>query len=256
MSLSVASTGHTLSFAIDSTSDEMFSIDPVIPNNRYELILWELKPFGTSKVIAKDSTNTFSAPIWSPDGNKIIFFERVFGNTNGKPFLFDLQSNRLTALTFSGVIAGTKLGWSPDGKSIALGMTTQQGAGLYLYNVDSKNVKLVTSTPQNPANVVRSPDGKMIVFALFKQLPGYLFSEELPLLDVTTARTSIIQEGGLGTLNSYNAVWSPDSKNIAFFTNAENDHFLLKIYNVTTSQSFEQNIPGLYSDRSISITAP
>ncbi len=233
-----------------------FSTDSEEPGNRYQVLLWDLRNH-SKRIIAQSPTEPFSNPMWSPDGKRAVFFESTFPNDTANPLLFNLESGSLAELRFQGTVINTKVGWSPDGSQIALGMTTAKATGVYVYNVDNQAGHLATSTPQIPTNLVWSPNGEMIAFELHKRLAEDHVSMELILLDLRSGTISTIQEGGLnGKYFNYNAVWSPDGSNLAYITNAGSDHLMLNVYNLGVSKNMEFEIPGFYADTILWINAP
>ncbi len=236
--LSIAPNGDYLSFSTDSEKS----------NNRYQIFLWDLKDH-TRKVIAQDQSNSFSTPIWSPNSKELVYFKNTFPSNITNPLIFDLQSGTSIEFAPEGEITSTKLAWSPEGDQITFGMTTKRGSGLYSYDINSKKITLMTSTPQSPENIVWSPDGKMIVYELQKRDAVNNISIELALLELATRKVSIIQEGELdGRYFSYNTVWSPDSKYIAFFTHAGLGELELNLVQVNNLDSYRLQIPGFYAD--------
>ncbi len=249
----VSPTGEELALISiqDVVDDDVKNLSPVDPFTGeyvyrkliYELSLVNLKT-GKKKMIVQD-IRQLSSPKWSPDGKKMVFFYDPYSTNTGIPQLVDVQSSEQIELGIPGKVSSYGPGWSPDGKFIPFGVTTEEhGAGIYLYNVANKDGQFVTSTVGLPRNMIWSPDGNMIVFEVPIQKNAPLFSSELWVLDLTTGQTFILQEDTLGSSDSYYTVWSSDSQNIAYFTDIKKQHFILNVFNIKTTHVSKYALQG------------
>ena len=159
-------------------------------------------------------------PAWSPDG-QFIAFQRNFVKT-------DVQSSQI----FLVAADGTKLGplmppmkgvvdmhptWSPDGQSIVFSSDRGGNFELYLYTISSDQVIQLTHTKLGVENLepTWSPDGKWIAFTR-QGVAATVTPSSLYILMVAKGITYKLTPPTLMGRGDHDAVWSPDSKRIAF----------------------------------------
>nr|WP_321234128.1 PDZ domain-containing protein [uncultured Psychroserpens sp.] len=147
------------------------------------------KENGTWRNITNSSGIADRAPIWSPNGNKIVWFsdksgeyQMVIADQDGK----NQESIKLPNKTFY-----FQPDWSPDGKYIAY---TDTDFNIWVINLDSKKaVKADTegyAHPNRSMNPVWSPDSKWIAYAKqnnsnFKSIYAYSVDSKkvIPITD-------------------------------------------------------------------------
>ena len=89
---------------------------------------------------------------WSPDGNKLIFSQRVSGDEKSTPYVMDVDGNNKMPLVSEPGMYGSP-SWSPDGKHIAFLSTDTQNPGLQrLYVVAANGNNLRDVTEMLPSN--------------------------------------------------------------------------------------------------------
>ena len=160
-------------------------------------------------------------PAWSPDG-QFVAFQRNFVKT-------DLPSSQI----FLVAADGTKLGplmppkegvvdmhptWSPDGQSIVFASDRGGNFELYLYSLWSgDDVIQLTYTKLGVENLepAWSPDGKWIVFTR-QGAAATVTPSSLYILKVENGMIYKLTPPTLMGRGDHDAVWSPDSRRIAF----------------------------------------
>lgn len=166
--------------------------------------LWTLSRLtGKPKRILAPLQGDVRSPAFSPDGKRILFtldqrgVEMWTVNADGS------APRRLTARLRGGFAA-----WAPDGKSIALAVTTQHGdLRQHLYAIAAKGGRLHRLSPEETAGAPAwSPDGRWIAYANF--------NSEIRMVhpngsgEVVVAR---LPGEEVGTL-----IWSPDGRHLAY----------------------------------------
>ena len=105
----------------------------------------------------------------------------------------------------------TKMSQSPDGTKLAL----IHNEDIWIYNMDEKDLKQITKTPEKKKWVAWSPDSRMLSYWAFVDTPDW------------EVETRIIPSDGgkpIKTLNNcmvFPFGWSPDSKSVVLFQNDE-----------------------------------
>lgn len=256
-----SNTNDIYSVGIDGSDLERLTNDDyndfhhnITPDGRYLAFetYWEA-PYNLYKVfvldtdsknrilVTENANNQYGSILWSPDSKTLIFFENGNQETGDQLFLFGIEREELKELgiEISGQI--TNLAWSPDGGYIVLGADDDSQSGIYLFNVQTNEISQLMLTKGSPRNFAWSPDGKKILFELLS-LEDY--SSQLHLLSIEDGKTITIQEGNLeGAHFSYQSLWSPDGKYVAYFVDLDRDNWRLRLQDIETSKSWELELP-------------
>lgn len=163
-----------------------------------------------------------TAPSWSPDGSRIVFAGLTGGITN--LFSSTVEGDDLQQLT-DNRYAHLHPKWSPDGKKIAV--TTDRGPNtnidslifgnynIALFDLETKEVELLTETGGNHINPVWSQDGSELLFISDMNGIPNIYSIELETRDIyqitnfVTGISGIITESPAITL-------APETGRLAF----------------------------------------
>jgi RNA polymerase sigma factor (sigma-70 family) len=158
-------------------------------------------------------------PVWSPDGNKIMFTSQRDGETG--IYVVDADGKNLRRLTENNRLSQTEPAWSPDGKKIAFRRQQFSKDDICVMNADGSDVKNLTAARDFVYNghPAWSPDGRRILFCSSRDyvpVPGgtntsncYLYVMDADggnvtkLTKVSTAADQLLP------------AWSPDGKRIA-----------------------------------------
>ena len=107
---------------------------------------------GTSILKLLDSPSNESFPMWSPNGQYILF--QQFHSPNGTTdinsyeiFVLNLLTDEVKALTNNNYL-DIAARWSPDGSTIAFLSQADGGSEIYVMNADGSDVKKVTITDE------------------------------------------------------------------------------------------------------------
>lgn len=125
------------------------------------------QPFTSMDVFELEWAND---PQISPDGKHIVYARGSMDIMN------DRRQSRLWVIEADGT-GHQKLTsfdrnesnarWSPSGDRIAFSSSTDQGAELFVYWMNSQKVARISQLPSSPRSLSWSPDGKQIAFSMF-----------------------------------------------------------------------------------------
>jgi len=141
----------------------------------------------------------------SPDGKKVAFV--VHGEVFAASAADGGDATRLTATT----AAESDLAWAPDSRRLVYVSARDGAKHLYSYTFATGKETRLTNAATNDASPRFSPDGKMLAFQRD--------AKELRVLDLSSNQERVVGNGRLDRppLAAVRAaVWSPDSKWLAF----------------------------------------
>ncbi len=231
------------------SSRDLFSI---------ELYMGDTKTGKIDRRITKTAVSTkfqsiqfiYSSGSWDYDGDKFAFGAVMAG----KPVLafLDAAGKKLEEdVTFPELGEILNPTWSPDGKKIAFSGLAGGFSDIYIYDLETKALKNVTSDPFGDLQPVWSPDGKTIAFVTERftaqvgdtmlSLGGY----RLASLDPATGEIAPIPTFKEG--KSINPQWAPDSSSL-YFVSDQNG--ISNIYRLNLATKDIRQITNLYTGAS------
>jgi hypothetical protein len=163
-----------------------------------------------------------SAGAWSPDSKRLAFV--VFEHGDNYIGVVDVDSRRIDHIRVPGVSAINNVAWSPDGHTIALSGQTTGVSDLFLYDLNTKQVRRLTNDKYADLQPSFSPDGRTIVFVSDRGAGSTL--EQLRFTEMTVA-TIDVQSGAVTLLPLFqnskhiNPQYGPDGNSIYFIANPE-----------------------------------
>lgn len=185
--------------------------------------VWLRDPTGQLRDLTLYQRNFDGEPVWSPDGNRILFSsQRDSGIT--QVFVMNADGSQPTKLT-GGAGGGAGPSWSPDGARIAF----ESSGNLWIVNADgSLPVRLTLGgTDRTPA---WSPDGRMLAFSSARGT-----HQDIWVLNLQDSSLTNLTNGvGFGGNNSPN--WSPDGRKIVYFSDQTGNFEIFSMNADGTSQ--------------------
>jgi Tol biopolymer transport system component len=169
-------------------------------------------------------------PVWSPNGQKILFQSDRDGNT--EVYVMNVDGNHLINLSND---KGDDLfpAWSPDGRYVTFTSNREGNNDIFRVEADGTELINLTNDPADDMSAVWSPDGDYIAFISFRDERTSLYRMKIDGKDPLwlTEKDTI----------AFWPSWSPDGRRIAFqgVTYDENNTQLSEIY-VLDTRCFER----------------
>ncbi len=165
-----------------------------------------------------------SAGTWSPDGRQFAFVTFVQGDNEIS--IWSLTSGAIERrISVDGVTALSNPAWSPDGGSIAFSGIDGGISDLYIYEIESQQVRQITSDRFADLQPAWSPDGQTIAVVTDRGTDGTDFET----LEYADTRFSLIdlESGTHRTLRPFlhgkhiSPQFSPDGQNLYFVSDQD-----------------------------------
>ncbi len=196
-----------------------------------------------------------SAGTWSPDGTRFA----LAGVSEGHPILtlIDVATGRREP-----DIAFPQLGeiyspaWSPDGRYLAFSALAGGLSDLFLYDLETHQMRRLTNDPFGDLQPAWSPDGTRLAFASDRfttQLDDLQYGNyQIVVMDVASGAMQPVS--GFATGKQINPQWSPDGQSVYFIS----DHSgIPDLYRERLSDSTIYQVTNLYTGVSgITPTSP
>jgi Tol biopolymer transport system component len=165
---------------------------------------------------------TALAPVWSPDGTKILFLSDDPGETD--LYILELTSNKITKFT-DNPLGGDMhsvpwqyhpADWSPDGKWIAYTAPGKVDWDIYKASADGKEKSLLSQDPAPDMSPAWSPAGDHIAF--IRNLPEGCTDNcaaDIFLMNPDGSEISVLVSN---PGDDFSPIWSPDGQRLLFLS--------------------------------------
>ena len=152
------------------------------------------------------------APAWSPDGRRIAFQRSGGGGRGPQIFVMNADGSGVERLTHDPQASwGLSPAWSPDGSSIACGCGRSAEEGIFIMDLASGGMQLVSPEGQFAGQPSWSPDGAWIAYIVLD-----LEKDDVSHLWVMAADGSGARQLTFAEAWDEGPTWSPDGTRIAF----------------------------------------
>ena len=163
-----------------------------------------------------------SAGSWSPDSKKLAFI--VFEKGDNYLGIVDVDTKRVDDLRVPGVDAISSVDWSPDGHTVVLSGQKTGVTDLFLFDLNSKQVRQLTNDKYADLQPTFSPDGRTIAFVSDRGSEGSLDQLRFTGMSIATIN---VETGRIRTLplfahsKSFDPHFAPDGESLYFISNPE-----------------------------------
>ena len=200
---------------------ELFSIDLYLADAKTGKVLRDL--------VSSDRDSHFeslrfieSAGSWSPDSKRLAFI--TFSKGDNFLSIVDVETRRTEHIRVGHIKAITSVDWSPDGRTIVISGQETGVSDLFLYDLETKNVRRLTNDKFADLQPAFSPDGRTVVFVSDRgadtTVEQLLFSDmSLATVDIATGDVTILQI--FKDTKHLNPDWTPNGRGIYFIGNPE-----------------------------------
>ncbi|MBV9497255.1 MAG: PD40 domain-containing protein [Acidobacteria bacterium] len=163
-----------------------------------------------------------SAGSWSPDSKRLAFI--TFEKGDNFLGIVDAEGRSTEHIRVPNLDAMSSVSWSPDGRSLVISGQRTGVTDLFIYNLDTKNVRQLTNDKFADMQPAWSPDGKTIAFVTDRgegtRLENLYFSQMgIATIDVATAAVTVLPL--FAGAHHINPQWGANSNTLYFIANPE-----------------------------------
>jgi Tol biopolymer transport system component len=163
-----------------------------------------------------------SAGTWSPDSRRlgIVLFEK------GDNYLgiVDAGSGRVDQIRVPGIDAITNIAWSPAGNVIAISGQKTGVTDLFLYDLDTKQVRQLTDDKYADMQPAWSPDGKQLAFITDRGAgadPALLHFSDMSIATIDLDGGQVHLLPLFSNTRHISPQYAPDGRSLYFIANPE-----------------------------------
>lgn len=169
-------------------------------------------------------------PKFSPDGRHVAYTS--FKDRGNFLYIHDLVSGESRSLS-NRVGMNSAPGWAPDGNSLALSLSKDGNPEIYTMNTDGSDLKRITAHAAVDTSPTFAPNGTRIAFVSERVRPPQIYAAAA---DGSGGAERLSFQGG----GSYDPVWSPDGKWIAYVGQGSGEGFQIYILNPSNPREYKR----------------
>ena len=226
------------------SSRDLFSIDMYLADAKTGKIIRRLVKTATNPHF--DSLQFLnSSGSWDSKGERFVFG----GITKSEPVLVVVNTktgNREKEVVFKELGEILNPTWSPDGRFVAFSALDGGLSDIFLFDLETEELKKLTDDPFSDLYPTWSPDGHTLAFVTDR------FSSDLSILNIGDFQMALLDpisgdieqiRGFLGAKN-INPQWAPDSKSLFFMSDRNG---ISNVYRVDLASEEITQVTNLYT---------
>lgn len=251
--------------------------------NKRNADVWMQSWDGKESIQLTFSPDGESQPRWSPDGKYLSFTSSRNGSTGSQIWIMDRRGGEARPLTDLKKGDLSDYEWSPDGKKIALvisslpdtskskapkpividrfrfkqdveGYLTKKTSHIYLYDVASKKLDTLTKGNYNESSPKWSPDGMQIAFVSNRTAdPDRNGNTDIWVIEARP--NAVMKQVTTWTGRDSGPEWSPDGKQLAYVRSTSSENYFMydqSVLCVISKDGGEPKLLSLALDRPVS----
>ncbi|UCE42928.1 MAG: PD40 domain-containing protein [Candidatus Aminicenantes bacterium] len=226
------------------SSRDLFSIDMYLADAKTGKIIRRLIKTATNPHF-ESLQFLNSSGSWDSKGERFVFG----GITKSEPVLVVVNTktgNREKEVVFKQLGEILNPTWSPDGRFVAFSALDGGLSDIFLFDLETDELKKLTDDPFSDLYPAWSPDGRTIAFVTDR------FSSDLSILSIGDFQLALLNpdtgdiqriRGFLGAKN-INPQWAPDSKSLFFMSDRNG---ISNVYRVDLASEEISQVTNLYT---------
>jgi len=226
------------------SSRDLFSIDMYLADAKTGKIIRRLIKTATNPRF--DSLQFLnSSGSWDSKGERFVFG----GITKSEPVLVvvnTITGKREKEVVFKELGEILNPTWSPDGRFVAFSALDGGLSDIFLFDLETEELKKLTDDPFSDLYPSWSPDGRTIAFVTDR------FSSDLSILNIGDFQMALLDPGtgdieqirGFLGAKNINPQWAPDSKSLFFMSDRNG---ISNVYRVDLASKEISQVTNLYT---------
>ena len=163
-----------------------------------------------------------AAGSWSPDNRRLAFI--TFARGDNFLSIVDVETRDTDHISVPGLEAILNVAWSPDGSTIALAAQSTGVSDLFLYNLQTKELRRLTADKFADLQPAWSPDGRTLAFVTDRGAETVV--EQLEFTDhrlatIDVASGKVTEIAAFPKSKHLNPQWAADGRSLYFLANPE-----------------------------------
>ncbi|MGB4762378.1 MAG: hypothetical protein WBP12_03410 [Candidatus Saccharimonas sp.] len=180
--------------------------------------IFSMNPDGSNPIRISNHAGNDYAPVWSPDGTKIVFY--TYGRNANYNEIFTMNPDGTNQVNLTPGQVSVTPSWSPDGTKIVYASQTAGNLDIFVMNADGSSQTRLTTATGSDIWPVWSPDGTKIAFRSARD-----GKNEVYIMDANGSNQTRLTNNGVG-IHSADPDFSPDGTKLLFTSNMSGNYQL------------------------------